>query len=214
MQTTRQRIIEFLKETGQATVDELAGAVHLTPMAVRHHLNILQADNLIAASTVRRQSRPGRPSQIYRLTEAADGLFPVDYQGLTDYLLHELDLQFGQEGLNKIFMNVAQRLAGEAPPPQENQTFEERLDEVVAFLSKKGFVVCWEAQGDHYMIHAHSCPYRQVARKHAEVCLLDKQVISSMLNTTPTRIACLAADDDHCIYQISQPIELILDPTG
>jgi hypothetical protein len=41
------------------------------------------------------------------------------------------------------------------------------------------------------MIHAYSCPYRQVAKDHAEVCLLDKQIISSMLATTPTRIACL-----------------------
>jgi predicted ArsR family transcriptional regulator len=62
------------------------------------------------------------------------------------------------------------------------------------------------------MIHAYSCPYRQVAKNHAEVCLLDKQIISSMLATTPARVACLATDDDHCTYRISKPIELILDP--
>ena len=71
MHETRQRIIDFLKEKRKATVEELAAAIDLTPMAVRYHLNVLQADNLIAAFAVRRQSGPGRPQQIYRLTEAA-----------------------------------------------------------------------------------------------------------------------------------------------
>lgn len=213
MQATRQQIIEFLKEKGQATVEELAAAVGLTPMAVRHHLNVLQAENLILSSTIRRQSGPGRPSQVYQLTQAADELFPVDYYGLTDYLLAELTHQLGQAGLRQIFSNIAQRLASEAPPPRENQTFEERLDEVITFLSAKGFVVDWESRENNYMIHAYSCPYRQVAKNHAEVCLLDKQIISSMLATTPARVACLTTDDDHCTYRISKPIELILDPS-
>jgi predicted ArsR family transcriptional regulator len=212
MQATRQQIIEFLKEKGQATVEELAVTVNLTPMAVRHHLNVLQAENLISSSAIRRQTGPGRPSQVYQLTKAADELFPEDYYGLTDYLLVELGQQLGQAGLRQIFSNIAQRLANEAPPPRANQTFEERLDEVITFLSAKGFVVDWEAGENNYMIHAYSCPYRQVAKDHAEVCLLDKQIISSMLATTPTRIACLSTHDNHCTYRISKPIELILDP--
>jgi predicted ArsR family transcriptional regulator len=212
MQATRQQIIEYLKEKGQATVEELAMAVHLTPMAVRHHLNVLQAENLITASAVRRQIGPGRPSQAYQLTKAADDLFPVDYYGLTDYLLAELDHQLGPAGVTQLFTNIAHRLASEAPLLRPNQSFEERLDEVVAFLTAKGFVVDWEAQDNSYMIHAYSCPYRQIAKNHGEVCLLDKQIISTMLNTIPTRIACLTSDDNHCTYRISQPIELILEP--
>lgn len=211
MQATRQRIIEYLKEKGQATVEELAGTVDLTPMAVRHHLNVLQAENLIAAPLVRRQSGPGRPSQIYRLTDAADDLFPADYYSLTDYLLNELDVKLGKNGLEELFTSIAFRLAQEAPPPRENQSFEERLNDLIAFLGKKGFVVDWEAEGDAYMIHAYSCPYRQVAKEHGEVCLLDKQVISSMLNTAPTRVACLASSDNHCTYRVSKPIELVMD---
>ncbi len=211
MQATRQRIIEFLKEKGQATVDELAATVNLTPMAVRHHLNVLQAENLITAPVVRRQKGPGRPSQIYRLTEAADELFPADYYSLTDYLLNELNIKLGQDGLREVFSSIARRLATEAPPPRENQTFEERLDDVVTFLSKKGFVVDWEAENETYMIHAYSCPYRQVAKEHGEVCLLDKQVISSMLNTSPTRVACLAGGENYCTYQVSRPIKLFMD---
>lgn len=211
MHETRQRIIEFLKEKGQATVEELATTIDLTPMAVRYHLNILQGDNLIAASAMRHQVGPGRPQQVYKLTEAADEFFPEDYHGLTNYLLDELNSRLGQEGIAGVFSSIANRLASEAPLPKPDQTFEERLDEVIGFLTSKGFSVCWEARDDEYLIHAHSCPYRQVVKGHPAVCQLDKQVISSMLNTTPSRIACLTTGDEHCTYRVSRSIELVMD---
>jgi predicted ArsR family transcriptional regulator len=211
MHPTRRRIIELLKEKEEATVDDLAAEVNMTPMAVRYHLNVLQANNLIASPAVRPQSGPGRPQQVYRLTEAADELFPEDYHGLTNYLLDELDIQLEKKQLAKIFSNIADRLANEAPPPKEGQTFEERLDDVTVFLSRKGFVIDWEANGEFYEIHTHSCPYRHVVRGHREICSLDRQVISTMLKVTPTRMACFAAGDDHCTYQVSKPVEVVME---
>ena len=209
---TRQNIIEYLKEKDQATVDELADFVNLTPMAVRYHLNVLQRDNLITPSTVRQSVGRGRPQQMYALTNAADELFPVNYYGLTDYILDELQFRLGQEGIEELFSSIADRLAREAPPVKENQSVEDRLNQVKGFLEEKGFVVDWEPSEGAYMLHAYSCPYRQIAKKQANVCLLDKHIISSMLNTDPTRVACLANGDSHCVYQISKPIELVLDP--
>jgi predicted ArsR family transcriptional regulator len=206
---TRQKIIEYLKEKEQATVDELAAVVSLTPMAVRYHLNVLQSENLISATDVRRPAAGrGRPQQVYQLTEAADDLFPVDYLSLTDYLLDELMVEVGQQGISNMFRRIAERLAREAPPPRPEQSIEERLDEVIDFLTEKGFVVDWERINGEYKIHAYSCPYRQLAKTYEHVCLLDKQIITTMLNTSPARIACLSDGDSHCTYQVSTPIQL------
>jgi predicted ArsR family transcriptional regulator len=208
---TRQKIIAYLKENVRATVDELAATVNLTPMAVRYHLNVLQSENLIFSSDVRRPAAGrGRPQQVYQLTEQADELFPVDYYSLTDYLLDELTIRLGREGIADLFGSIATRLVQEVPPPQINQPTADRLNELVAFLSGKGFVSDWEQQdsGD-YLIYAYSCPYRQIAREHGHVCQLDKQIISAMLNTKPERLACLSDGDSHCIYRVSQPIELV-----
>ena len=212
MHETRQRIIEFLKEKKQATVDEVAVAVKLTPMAVRYHLNVLQADNLLEVFAVRRQNGPGRPQQVYKLTEAADDLFPADYRTLTDYLLDEVSVRLGKQGMGELFNSIAHRLAAEAPASTENQSFEDRLEDVTTFLSDKGFSVCWLTDGDDYLIHTYSCPYRQIARNHNDICRLDQQIITQMLNTAPTRIACLVNGDDHCTYRVTQPVELIMTP--
>ena len=216
MHPTRQHIIEFLKEKEEATVEELAAEVDMTPMAVRYHLNVLQADNLITAPAVRHQSGPGRPQQIYHLTDAADELFPEDYYSLTNYLLDELNTQLGKKELADIFSNIAHRLAAEAPASKEGQTFEDRLDDVVVFLTKRGFVLDWEFNGNEYKINTHSCPYRQVVKDHRMICSLDKYVIGTMLGTAPVRVTCLAHGDEHCTYEVSpqtapQPIELILE---
>jgi len=216
MHPTRQRIIEFLKEKEEATVEELATEVDMTPMAVRYHLNVLQADNLITAPTVRHQTGPGRPQQVYHLTEAADELFPEDYYSLTNYLLDALNTQLGKKEVAEIFSDIARRLAAEAPAPQKGQTFEDRLDDVVVFLTKKGFVVDWELDGDEYKINAHSCPYRQVVKDHRMICSLDQYVISTMLEAAPVRVTCFAHGDEHCTYEVAQqtapqPIELMLE---
>jgi predicted ArsR family transcriptional regulator len=216
MHPTRQRIIEFLKEKEEATVEELAAEVSMTPMAVRYHLNVLQAENLITAPAVRHQTGPGRPQQVYRLTAAADELFPEDYYSLTNYLLDELATQLDDKDLAGIFGNIARRLAAEAPQPGENQTFEDRLDDVVGFLTKKGFVVDWELSDAEYKINTHSCPYRQVVKDHSMICSLDQYVISTMLDAAPVRVTCFAHGDDHCTYEVTQavasrPIELMVE---
>jgi len=216
MHPTRQHIIEFLKEKEEATVEELAAKVDMTPMAVRYHLNVLQAGNLITTPAVRHQSGPGRPQQVYHLTEAADELFPEDYYSLTNYLLDELNTQLGKKKLADIFSSIARRLAAEAPARKESQTFENRLDDVVVFLTKKGFVLDWEFSGDEYKINTHSCPYRQVVKDHRMICSLDQYVIGTMLGTAPVRVTCLAHGDEHCTYEVSpqtaaQPIELMLE---
>jgi predicted ArsR family transcriptional regulator len=216
MHPTRQRIIEYLKEKEEATVEELAAEVSMTPMAVRYHLNVLQADNLITAPAVRHQTGPGRPQQVYHLTDAADDLFPEDYYSLTNYLLDELNNKLDKKDLTGIFNSIARRLADEAPPPKEGQNFEDRLDDVVGFLTKKGFVVDWELNDDEYKINTHSCPYRQVVKDHRMICSLDQYVISTMLEAAPVRVTCFAHGDEHCTYEVSQqtapqPIELMLE---
>ncbi|MEW5959140.1 MAG: methanogen output domain 1-containing protein, partial [Chloroflexota bacterium] len=148
---------------------------------------------------------------VYKLTDAADDFFPEDYRSLTGYLLDEVSTRLGKTGVGELFNNIANRLVIEAPPPKENQTFEERLNEVIGFLSERGFSVSWETENNGYVIHARSCPYRRIAKDHSEICLLDRQIISTMLNTVPTRIACLASGDDHCAYRVFEPIELMLD---
>ncbi len=204
MQPTRQKIVELLRERGQATVEELADAVGLTQMAVRHHLNVLYGENLVTTSSVRRKGQPGRPQLIYTLTEAASALFPEDYYHLTNYLLDELEAALGPADLEDLFRRVANRMTAGAPPIRPDQSSEERLDQLAHFLGDKGFAARWETEGDDYIVRVLTCPYRQIAHEHDEVCRLDTQMIKDILNVDPVQVTCIANGDEHCTYRISQ----------
>ncbi len=202
MQITRQRIIDLLRKQGQATVEELAEWVELTQMAVRHHLNVLQAEDLIEISHTKRQHKPGRPVQVYGLTNKARKLYPQEYIQLTDLLVQEVATRIGQDGVIDIFNSLAVRLVEDAPPSRKAQPFEERLDDVVGFLREKGYVVEWERMNGQYMIYHMDCPYRQFAQRHQEVCLMDAKILEDTLNVVPQRISCIAYHDDKCAYVI------------
>jgi predicted ArsR family transcriptional regulator len=209
MQPTRQKIVELLRERGQATVKELADAVGLTQMAVRHHLNVLYGENLVTTSSVRRKGQPGRPQLVYALTEAANTLFPEDYYRLTDYLLDELKATLGPADLEELLRRIASRITAKGPPIRSGQPPEERLDQLVQFLGEKGYAAQWEKEASHYVIRILTCPYRQVAREHDEICGLDMQMIKDSLDTDPVQTSCMAHGDQYCTYEIP-PTDLVV----
>lgn len=209
MQPTRQKIVELLKERGQATVEELADAVGLTQMAVRHHLNVLHGEKLVVTSSVRRKNQPGRPQQLYTLTEAANQLFPEDYCHLASYLLDEIKSTLGMVGLEDLLGQIANRMAADVPPLRPGQPLEKRLGQLVQLLGDKGFPARWRTEGDDYVVRLLACPYRQVAGEHNEVCRLDMQIIQYMLNVNSVRATCIANGDEYCTYYVGQPTELV-----
>ncbi len=200
MQSTRQEILSILREEKQATVEDLADRLELTPMTIRHHLNVLQAQNLVVASKVRRSKKVGRPRLVYTLTEAADELFPHGYGELARRLVSEVKETVGEEEVQAMFGRIAANLAAEAPPPEKGQSFEERLGDVSEFLEGQGFLSRWEKTDEGYVLTNVNCPYRRVSQDHSEVCMLDLELIRRLLNVEPERLESMRGGDAACSF--------------
>ena len=205
MQSTRQEILEILKIERTATVEDLAGRLELTPMTIRHHLNVLQAQNLVTATKVRRSQKVGRPRLIYTLTEAADQLFPQNYGELARRIVTELKETVGKEETRALFRRVAGRLAKQAPPPVPGQSFEDRLDQVARFLEGQGLITRWQKTEQGYVFTNANCPYRRVAQEHGETCELDIALITELLGVEPKRQGSLREEDLGCSYLLEAP---------
>lgn len=205
MQSTRQEILEILKEERQATVEDLAERLDLTPMTIRHHLNVLQAQNLVVASKVRRSQKVGRPRLVYTLTEAADDLFPQNYGKLASYLVSEVKATMGEENAKAILRGVADRVADDAPPAIPGQSFEERLEQVTDFLSDQGFLTRWEKTDDGYVITNINCPYRRVSRDHGELCIMDTEMIGQLMEVQTQRLSHGQGSDAPCKFLLKPP---------
>ncbi len=202
MQATRQRILEILKEHDTATVEELAKELELTPVTIRHHLDILRSEGLVQAPQVKRRDTPGRPQHVYGLTEAADSYFPKNYAGFTDMMLHEMRDQVEPDKMRLILNGVANRMAIKAPVGPANETMPQRMERVVKFLNAQGYDSSWESAENGYLLHAHNCPYHDVARENVEPCVMDSSLIAQLTGVTPQRVQWSFSGANFCTYLI------------
>lgn len=201
MQATRRTILEMLKKWGQATVGELAGQLDLTPMTVRHHLNVLKAQELVITARLRHGLSVGRPCQVYTLTDRGNDLFPANYHGLADYILKEIKKMLDSAQVRQIFHRIGEKLAAEAPDVS-SLPLPERIVRVAEILTDKGFISQWEKVEGGYALHQFNCPYHRVAREHGEVCEMDKALVSQLLGVQSRRIRKTASTGGHCTYLV------------
>ena len=158
MQATRRRILEILKIDSKATVMDLAEALDMAPVSVRHHLDILQGQDLVT-SQVQHKRTVGRPEQVYLLTETANDFFPQNFRVLAGDVLNEVKRLLPAAEVTGIVQRLAERTLAEAPAPRRGQSVDERLAEVTTFLSEKGYLAQWERHNGHQLLlHTCNCP--------------------------------------------------------
>src|SRR5438445_7295038 len=139
MQSTRQRMLEYLQRSGRATVKELGQLLGLTSTGIRQHLTVLERDGLVDAREER--GRVGRPTLVYSLTEKADSLFPKTYDVLASVLLEEIRASDGNEKLHQMLQKVAARLAAPYQNRVEGKSAGERVKETARIMEEQGCVV-------------------------------------------------------------------------
>jgi predicted ArsR family transcriptional regulator len=171
------KILTYLQRHGEATVKDLEELLGISTTAVREHLTHLQAKNLVTTKLVRRG--PGRPHALYFLTNAAQELFPKEYDTLTNMLLHEIASREGPEQLQVLLDAVGARLADEYRRQVVGDKLPERLAALREALERRGIPVELLPDGDSFKVFA--CPYLDVAQEHAGVCSMERHMVEQVL---------------------------------
>ncbi|HNZ00787.1 MAG TPA: winged helix-turn-helix transcriptional regulator [Anaerolineaceae bacterium] len=203
MKSTRERILDVLHSNPRSSINDLAEAVGINAISVRHHLNNLEADGLIQYDEERHGV--GRPRLVYSLTERGVERYPTRYLQLTDRLLDQLKEALPQEAINRIFTQMAAKLAAAHRKKAEHLPLEGRIKLLQEILAQEGFEVEWEADGDHYHIREITCPYYHIGHSHPEVCTIDQTLISTILDIPAEKIQCVLSGDRHCTFLIPRP---------
>jgi predicted ArsR family transcriptional regulator len=200
MKSMKDKILQTLLRKPKITINELAEAVGINPISVRHHLTNLQMEGLIAAEEERHGV--GRPRLVYSLTEEGMERFPTKYLRLTTRLLAQMKESMPGPLVTKLFNQVAEDLASEYTSQMQGLSMEERLEFVKELLAQEGFTVEWEKKGGEYQIHEISCPYYQIGIAHPEVCTVDQTLISKMLAVPASKVQCILSGGAVCTYVV------------
>lgn len=199
--STRQTILTMLKTSGPLHVGEMARRLGVTEMAVRRHLHTLERDALIESSLVRQPM--GRPMHVYRLTEAADELFPKNYGVLALDLLMELSEDEGEERVDRLFEKRRDKLLSKYAKSMEGKPLEAKVAALADIQNANGYMAEWRqgAEGE-FVLQEANCPIAQVARQFNQACQCELQLFQRLLEADVERTECLAKGGGKCVYVI------------
>lgn len=202
IKSTRDRVLYTLLKQHRCTINDLAEAVNINPISVRHHIAKLEAGSFVDSEEERHGV--GRPRRVYFLTEEGRERFPTRYMRLTIRLLQQLKEHLPAAMVSELFSDMAEDLTVEYTSSVELQdlTIEERLEFVKNLLTDEGFNIEWERKDGLYHIREISCPYFHVGQDHPEVCRVDQTIISTVLDVPIEKIKCILDGDPHCTYVV------------
>lgn len=201
--TRGNELVTALKHAGEATAEDLAAQLGVTVSAVRQQLDNLFTEGLVAWRPVARGR--GRPAHVYRLTRAAEPLFPKAYGGLTTELLGYVadtdpalvDDIFDRRRQRRL-EGAQERLAKVGPD------LPARVAELARILDEDGYLASWEASPDgSFRIVEHNCAVLDVAERYGQACSSEIAFLREALpDASVERVSHMIGGAHSCAYVV------------
>jgi len=198
----RARILQDLKMAQPLTASELAARYGVSTTAVRRHLKELETEQLVQYG--RQQRGKGAPTFAYRLTPAAEAMFPRRYAEELTEVLSYLEHRGGREEVRRFFTERFQAQTDTLLARLKGSTVEQRVEAVVDLLKQQGFMAEWTPSADGGMrITEHNCAMQAVAEKYPEVCEAEADFLREILQADVRRDAHIPHGCNACEYAVS-----------
>lgn len=207
--STKHDILEQLLKQGQASAQELADQLRVSPQAIRRHLKDLEEEGLIAFESV--QARMGRPQHLYKLSVLGQGQFPSRHDEFAVGLLDTLADQFSQEQMQAILRQQWQRKALEYRQQLAGETLAERVAALVELRRAEGYMaefqpveaVASTPVGEKFILTEYNCAISNVAKSFPGVCGHELEMFSLALGDCVVERTHWIIDGEHrCGYLI------------
>jgi predicted ArsR family transcriptional regulator len=186
--TTRLRILDHIRKTQTAWVRELSRLMGMTGANIRHHLAVLEANDLIEVVT-RRQEGRGRPVQVYGLSRRVLG------DGLDNLAGALLNAWLGDATASEVdvhLRSMAEQMAGLA---DIKAPIVQRLARTVARMNELHYQARWEAGAAGARLILGHCPYAAIIQAHPELCRMDAILLEMRLGSPVEQITKLQLND-------------------
>jgi predicted ArsR family transcriptional regulator len=202
----RAEIVNLLKRHGGLTAGSLASALKISTVAVRRHLEQLEARGIV--KHVLEQGERGRPGFRYQLTSDGNGLFPDTSPAFACDLLVEVERTFGQGAVARLLEGRTDRVIAELRRELASLPFEARVEALAVRFNEMGFVAeVRRLESGAFVVVEHNCPTRAVAERFPQLCEEELRVYAEVTGTYVHRACRLAEGGASCEYHIAPPEE-------
>jgi DeoR family suf operon transcriptional repressor len=201
----RKRVLYAVRRRGEASAEDIARQLEMTPSGARQHLTALVTDGLLdAREAVAPEGRRGRRTLLYRVTAQGESFFPKAYGELTNELLGYLDDE--QAGVvDHLFERRREhRIAGAKERIERHPDLAGKVDELVRILDEDGYMAVWTQTGPGtFRISEHNCAIWAVAQRYGQCCSTEIDFIRAVLpGAEIERVEHKISGDTRCGYEV------------
>ncbi|HWZ62536.1 MAG TPA: MarR family transcriptional regulator [Steroidobacteraceae bacterium] len=215
-------LLEALKREGPLTIRALARTLGVTYEAARQQIAELTRAGSVAASESRTDGatgrRPGPASRSYRVSAAAEHLFPKHYDELTAELVQLVRERFGGAGLAEILSRMTEARVRRWAPRLEGLGLKEKLKVLTALYEDKDAYMQVEWRDGAPALIERNCPFLSVAQKHPAICSVSVNTLERLLGCRVVREQRFQAGHGKCVFRLrpdevrSSAAEFALEP--
>ncbi len=208
--STKQDILHHLLRQGQATAQDLAKCLHISPQAVRRHLKDLEEEGLIVHEAV--QARMGRPSHTYGLSQSGRDRFPDRYDQFAISLLDTLAATVSKEQMKSILQKQWERKALEYRDRIGCGLLKDRVAKLAEIRQAEGYMAeshsvdtdgLVVADSDRFILTEHHCAISQIAESFPSVCGHELEMFAVALQDCKVeRTKWIVSGEHRCSYLI------------
>ena len=195
----RQRILQFIRRTGEASLSELGQGLGLSHVTVRRHLGELVHAGIVAPPEQRRRGGPGRPELVYSVTATAEELLPANYEDLARAVLGALDAKQGPEWVRKLMREAGSRaataFAADLQPVQGGL-----IPRLLAGLENRGYLPAIGTWSGRRCLTFSHCPYVRAAGAFQVVCAFDQGLLEAILGEPVILFRQIVEKDPQCMF--------------
>ena len=177
----RDRILQLLRYRPR-TVQELARAVALTQNGVRVHLAALVRSGAVERVGVRHGEGPGKPPELYRVSDSGESQFSVAYAPVLEALVAVIGERLAPAAQHALFTAAGKQLAaGITLPPRADPA-----EQAKALLESLGAAASIHRPAGGPMVEGVACPLTQAVRQCPDSC---EMVRALLAEATGARVA-------------------------
>ncbi|HSP36695.1 MAG TPA: metalloregulator ArsR/SmtB family transcription factor [Frankiaceae bacterium] len=209
---TRDRVARLLLQSGPSTAAALSERLHLSPAAIRRHLDAMLAEGTICSRDSRVPSRRGRgrPAKLFALTDAGHAAGPSAYDELATTALEFLGEVAGEQALERFAERRADELVGRLSArigtshTGSGHTGIDKagLDSVGVALTEEGYAATVHPVSTGTQLCQHHCPVQSAAERFPQLCEAETVALSRLLGTHVQRLATIAHGDGVCTTHV------------
>lgn len=198
---TDRTVVDFLRREGASTISDLVDFAGVTATAIRHRLNRLMEQGLVAREA--QATGRGRPTHRYTLTPAGQRVGGDNYEDLASVLWSEIRAIQDPDVRHGLLRRIVERLASSYRENLTGTNLRERMESLVGLMAERDvlFEVTASEDGQLPVLTARSCPYPDIAEQDRGICSMEKLLISEILGEGVRLGACRLDGENCCTFE-------------